>query len=135
MLQARTWTEWESSPVAPRQKESTAATERLGVPHGLVAGETLRSVFGPARVVLPHTHNPFHGRGPSGAAWLTNRTLRIEVGSFRWTAALIDITSARDAGGIVEVTTKGTEEPLHLLVPDAMRVAAEIESVRREKGS
>lgn len=122
LMQSRTWEQWRGGSSGP----PPLTTEGFGTPQGMAAQEKVRAVWGPARVVLPHTHTPAHAGGTTGAVWLTTHQVRIEVGSFRWSTPLGEVRSVRDAGGLVELSAGPTAEPLHLLVPYPAQVAEEI---------
>ena len=132
LFQTHGWPEWPKA-LGAADAPPPRSAEGFGVPHGMAPQESVRCVFGPARLVVPQTHTPQHSSGPTGAVWVTDRALRIEVGDFRWAVPLREITSVRDVGGLVEVTSGPTGEPLHLLVPHSPDLAREIGRAKEEE--
>jgi hypothetical protein len=130
LMQVRTWSDW-STGAAPSPQLGGPAREAPAT--GLEPGEQVLATFYPARVVIPNTHSPRHGKDAPGHAWVTDRALRVRVGEFQWSSPLRDVRSACDRAGTIEVLAGPTDEPLHLLLAEPARFVAAVEEQRSKR--
>lgn len=130
LLQVRSWHDWSGSG-APTSSRPLPAAEAPAT--GLEPGEQVVATFYPARVVLPQSHTPWHGKDAPGQAWVTDRAIRVRVGEFRWTAPLSEVRAACNIAGTVELLAGPTDEPFHLLLADPAAFVAAVEEQRSKR--